>query len=64
MATTGRTTTASGGFGGALTAWALAALEVFAPITLALTGATGAAGAGGAVATAVGATLTAACATG
>ena len=43
LATTGRVTTASGGFGGALTAAAFAVFSLFAPITLAFTGATGAA---------------------
>ena len=42
LATTGRLTTAAEGFGGALTALALAVLDLFAPIRLAFTGATGA----------------------
>ena len=42
LATTGRLTIAAGGFGGALAARALVVLALFAPITLALTGATGA----------------------
>ena len=42
LATTGRLTTASGGFGGALIAVALVTLALLAPITLAFTGTTGA----------------------